>query len=267
MQVEKYASLYVYWSSVCMLCACAFTVVGSFFITAPYGRFSASNWGVLVPAKIAWFFMESPNLWVTLLILGVAHRNDIKLHSFANSTLLFCFILHYFNRSIIYPLRMHKPTPMPISVMLAAFFYCTWNGSTQAVSLIFVSSYDSSWTSTPQFKAGLVLFFIGFYLNNHSDSILLKMKQNIRKNPSNSKNGKYGIPRGGMFNYVSCPNFLGEIIEWWGFALACSSLPSLAFAVYTTGFLASRAVQSHKWYNEKFDDYPQNRKAVFPFLL
>ncbi|KAK2567432.1 3-oxo-5-alpha-steroid 4-dehydrogenase 1, partial [Acropora cervicornis] len=38
---------------------------------------------------------------------------------------------------------------------------------------------------------------------------------------------------GGVFTYVSGANFFGEIVEWSGFALACWSLPSLAFAVFT----------------------------------
>lgn len=53
-------------------------------------------------------------------------------------------------------------------------------------------------------------------------------------------------PTGGMFDYVSGANFLGEITEWAGFALAGQSLQSLAFAVFTLVVLASRAVSHHK---------------------
>lgn len=53
-------------------------------------------------------------------------------------------------------------------------------------------------------------------------------------------------PTGGMFEYVSGANFLGEITEWVGFALAGWSIHSVAFAVFTAVVLASRAVAHHK---------------------
>ncbi|XP_015473733.1 3-oxo-5-alpha-steroid 4-dehydrogenase 1 isoform X3 [Parus major] len=71
---------------------------------------------------------------------------------------------------------------------------------------------------------------------------------------------------GGMFEYVSGANFFGEILEWFGFALACYTIESLAFALCTLFILGSRARQHHKWYLEKFEDYPKDRKIVIPFL-
>lgn len=52
---------------------------------------------------------------------------------------------------------------------------------------------------------------------------------------------------GGMFNYVSGANFFGEILEWWGFFVLCPSLPSLAFAVFTTCNIGPRALQHHRY--------------------
>lgn len=51
---------------------------------------------------------------------------------------------------------------------------------------------------------------------------------------------------GGMFEYVSGANFLGEIAEWAGFALAAGSVHSSAFAAFTAVVLSSRAVAHHK---------------------
>ena len=53
-----------------------------------------------------------------------------------------------------------------------------------------------------------------------------------------------------MFTYVSGANFFGEIVEWSGFALACWSLPSLAFAVFTALNIGPRAIQHHRYMNE-----------------
>ena len=66
---------------------------------------------------------------------------------------------------------------------------------------------------------------------------------------------------------MSCPNYLGEIIEWVGWAVATWSLAGLSFAVWTAANLIPRAWQHHRWYRAEFPDYPKERKAVIPFLL
>jgi steroid 5-alpha reductase family enzyme len=85
----------------------------------------------------------------------------------------------------------------------------------------------------------------------------------LRKNSSNG----YSVPYGGMFSYVSCPNFLGEIIEWLGFALMSWSIAALAFALWTVFNLLPRAIDHHNFYKNTFKDYPAERKAVIPFIL
>ncbi|XP_063154789.1 3-oxo-5-alpha-steroid 4-dehydrogenase 1 isoform X2 [Candoia aspera] len=72
---------------------------------------------------------------------------------------------------------------------------------------------------------------------------------------------------GGMFEYVSGANYFGEILEWCGFALACNTLESTAFAVSTLLVLGSRAHMHHQWYLNKFEDYPRSRKIVIPFVF
>eukprot|EP00063_Salmo_salar_P052262 XP_014027097.1 PREDICTED: 3-oxo-5-alpha-steroid 4-dehydrogenase 2 isoform X1 [Salmo salar] len=72
---------------------------------------------------------------------------------------------------------------------------------------------------------------------------------------------------GGMFEYVSGANFFGEILEWCGYALATWSLPTFSFALFTMCSIGPRAFHHHRYYQEKFEDYPQSRKAVIPFIL
>ena len=73
---------------------------------------------------------------------------------------------------------------------------------------------------------------------------------------------------GGLFEYVSGANFFGEILEWWGFALASWSLPTIAFAIFTTCNIGPRALSHHQWYLTKFrSDYPRHRRALIPGLL
>ncbi|KAH7730682.1 5alpha-reductase I [Aphelenchoides avenae] len=96
-------------------------------------------------------------------------------------------------------------------------------------------------------------------INIHSDHVL----RNLRK-PGETG---YKIPKGGMFEQVSAANLFGEILEWSGYALFAQTLPAVAFSVFTFSNLVPRALEHHRWYRTKFDDYPAERKAVIPFLL
>ena len=51
---------------------------------------------------------------------------------------------------------------------------------------------------------------------------------------------------GGLFEYVSCANYLGEALEWTGYAIACWSAVAAQFCVWTYLFLGSRALQHHR---------------------
>ena len=145
---------------------------------------------------------------------------------------------------------------MPLSIPLFAFCFCTLNGTSQALQLI---RYPCADATAPQFLLGIVLFLLGLYVNVQSDTIL----RNLRP-PGSSE---YKVPRGGMFEFVSQANFFGEIIEWIGYALACGNIVAALFVVNTCLNVVPRALQTHQWYKEKFEDYPKARKAIFPYIL
>jgi len=160
----------------------------------------------------------------------------------------------------VFPFRLktkHKKIPLLIVVsaiffnLINVFFIGYYFGN-------FATGYDLNWLYSPQFITGFSLFLGGAYINNQSDSILI----NLRKE---SENG-YKIPYGGLFKYISCPNHFGEIIEWIGFAILTWSLPTFAFALWTMANLIPRAIQHHYWYQQKFINYPKNRKAILPYL-
>ena len=117
-----------------------------------------------------------------------------------------------------------------------------------------LSDYLLQWN----FIFGLILFIVGAFINIKSDNILLKLR---------TKTGEYKIPNGFMYRYVSFPNYLGEIIEWTAFAIMTWSLAGFSFMIWTMANLVPRAIAGHKWYNKQFEDYPKNRKAIFPFII
>jgi protein-S-isoprenylcysteine O-methyltransferase Ste14 len=63
---------------------------------------------------------------------------------------------------------------------------------------------------------------------------------------------------------VAAPNYLGEIIQWGGWALATWSLPGLAFFVWVLANLVPRARAHQRWYRQRFADFPPERRALVP---
>jgi 3-oxo-5-alpha-steroid 4-dehydrogenase 1 len=226
-------------------------------ITAPYGRHSKNNWGPMIDNRLGWFLMESPALFVFLYFL-------LRWGNFTNGLILIAFILwvaHYFHRAIVFPLRINtEGKKMPVVIMLFAVFFNFINGYFNGYWLGKIAQdHQFDIVDYARIAIGILLFIGGFLMNQYHDGILIKLRKN-------SKTG-YKIPYGGLFRYISCPNFFGEIIEWGGFALIVWSLPACSFVIWTFVNLVPRAIDHHKWYKQQFADYPADRKAIIPFLL
>ena len=228
-----------------------------FFVSAPYGRHSRAGWGPTLGSRAGWILQEAPAAFVMatwLLFLGWP-PGPVEI------VFLAMWEAHYLNRSFVFPLRIRSERRIPITVVLMAMTFNLVNGWINGQWLGDLSGgYPLSWLADPRFIVGAAIFVAGFAINNHSAAILRSIRE--RGGP-----GAYEIPRGGMFEMVSCPNYLGELIEWTGWAIATWSLAGLSFAVWTAANLLPRALANHRWYRQKFPDYPARRKAIIPFVL
>ncbi|RJO63768.1 MAG: DUF1295 domain-containing protein [Myxococcales bacterium] len=236
--------------------AAALTIPYLLFVAAPYGRHARPGWGPTIDNRLGWILMELPSpLLVTALFFVGPHNGG------AAAVFLGLWLFHYLHRSLIFPLRIRSgKKAMPAAIMGSAIFFNLINASMQGQWLFNLSGgYAAAWLLDWRFLAGAAIFFVGFAINYHSDGIL----RNLRR-PGESG---YRIPQGGLFRYVTCPNYLGEVIEWCGWALATWSLAGAAFAFWTIANLIPRALAHHRWYHKKFSDYPAARKAVIPGLL
>jgi steroid 5-alpha reductase family enzyme len=171
------------------------------------------------------------------------------------------FLIHYTNRALIFPFRIRTSGKrMPMLIALLAVVFNVVNGSFLGYYLgNFHLENTPSLFNDIRFIAGTLLFFTGLITNTSADESLIRLRKM-------SETG-YQIPQGGLFRWISCPNFFGEILEWLGYALLCWSLPALAFFIWTFCNLVPRALDHHRWYKRNFTDYPLNRKAVFPGIL
>lgn len=226
-----------------------------FKTTAPYGRHIRKDWGTLMDNRLGWMLMELVSL------LGFAWfflSGDFN--SKVNWFFFFCWMIHYFNRTFIFPLRT-KTTgkQIPVVVVLMAMFFNSANGFFNGYYFGHIENYAISWFTDPRFWLGNILFWGGFFINQYSDSILISLRKGEEKG--------YKIPFGGLFRWISCPNHFGEIVQWFGFAVMTWSLPALSFALWTAANLIPRAISHHRWYKDHFAGYPKDRKAVFPKIL
>ena len=174
-------------------------------------------------------------------------------------TFLILWEVHYIQRAFLYPFLLRDgKKKMPLAIILIAMFYNLSNGYINGRYLFHFSHnrYTTEWLLDPRFIFGMVLFIAGFVINLWADNKLRSLRQ-----PGETD---YKIPYGGLYRFISCPNYFGEILEWTGWAIATWSLPGLAFAVWTFANLAPRARSNHKWYRTQFNQYPPERKALIP---
>jgi protein-S-isoprenylcysteine O-methyltransferase Ste14 len=233
------------------------TAVALLFVTAPYGRHVRRGWGPTLPSTVGWIVMELPAVATiaVMFLLGERTASPVAI------AFLALWELHYVYRTLIYPARRRGGgRPMPVVVVAMALVFNVWNGYLNGRWLFsFGPERGIEWFGDPRFIAGAALFLIGLGINFHSDNVLLGLRSRGKSD--------YKIPRGGLFRYVSSPNYLGELLEWCGWALATWSLAGLSFAVFTAANLVPRARSNHRWYREQFADYPAERKALIPFVL
>ena len=207
-------------------------------------------------ATYGWFVMELVAL-VSVPALAIASGIDLTPAILA---LLALWVFHYGHRTLIYPWRRRKSTKrLPILIPAMAIAYNTLNGYTNGWSFfINAELYQTSWLFDPRFILGALLFVCGAWINITSDNIMLKLQRRHKE--------AYSIPQEGLHRHVAAPNYLGEIMEWIGWAIATWSFAGLLFALYTIANLAPRARSHLIWYRKNFDAYPKERKALIPYV-
>ncbi|EKF26972.1 3-oxo-5-alpha-steroid 4-dehydrogenase, putative [Trypanosoma cruzi marinkellei] len=232
-----------------------------FVTVAPFGRHAKSTTThVTMPAPLSWALQECPtlmNVVYYLLIeypchaLGCSNGQWMRIvfdDPFGQAAYvisegitslhvgLLLFVIHYMHRTLLYPLIIGEGAPVPIQITLSAAVYCLLNGRLQLLAnirdgpseprfpLVFTSRMVFFWI-------GILLFFVGMGVNVLSDNYLVRLK---KQPPRHTRK----IPRGGLFDYVSCANFFGEIVEWCSYSLVvwsttATTRPESALAAFS----------------------------------
>lgn len=238
--------------------------IALYFVDAGYGKMRTEKWGPAINNKIGWLLMEAPVFFVMLYLWAAS---DV---CFQVPYLLFFLIFefHYFQRSFIFPMLLKGNSKMPILIMGLSVIWNLVNGYIQGYWLFYLAPeyipefYNSAWVHDPRFIVGTCIFFIGWIVNMHSDHVI----RNLRK-PGDTN---HYLPQGGLYKYVTSANYLGEIMEWFGFAILTWSWAGALFFWFTCCNLVPRANSIYHKYEEEFaEEFNARRpklKRIFPFI-
>jgi 3-oxo-5-alpha-steroid 4-dehydrogenase 1 len=225
--------------------------------TAPYGRHTVETWGPMIPNQLGWMLMEgfAPFLISLWFWTGTLQKTNTSYFFYG------LYMAHYIYRSYIFPfLTNTRGKKMPLVITGSAIGFNICNTFILGYYLGNIGgNYPDSYFLSPVFILGFITFLTGVFINVKSDFMLMNLRE-----PGETG---YKIPKGFLFDYISCPNLFGEMVEWIGFGIMINSLPAYSFPIWTIVNLLPRALDHHKWYLQKFVDYPKERKAVVPGIL
>lgn len=170
-----------------------------------------------------------------------------------------CWVAHFAKREFetFFVHKFSRPT-MPLSnIFKNCAYYWTFGA---------VIGYP---LCAPSFKApSEQLVYIGFaifLISEIGNFICHVMLSNMRPKEGSQQRD---IPRGFLFELVSCPNYTFEVASWVGFSIM-TILP-MSYLFTLVGFLqmADWAQKKHRGYKKQFpEEYPKlKRKAIVPFL-
>jgi protein-S-isoprenylcysteine O-methyltransferase Ste14 len=234
---------------------CPVVLISLLWTAAPYGRHYRPGWGPALPARLAWFLMELPAL---LVVPGFVLLSTVREIPAAWIPALL-WLAHYAYRTLLFPSLM-RPSgkAFPLILVASAIAFNLLNGYNNG-SALFTTGLERATVAAPHFLVGTVVFVCGFTVHFRADRTIRRLRK-----PGEAG---YGIPRGGLFRWVSSPHYLGEIIQWTGWAILTWSLAGLAFALFTACNLLPRAISNHRWYQQQFSDYPGERRILIPYLF
>lgn len=233
--------------------------ISLYFVTAGYGQFRTRQWGWSINNKVAWMLMEIP---VFLVMLAIWWFSPLKWH--LPQLALFClFELHYFQRSLVFPFLLKGKSRMPVAIMLMGIVFNVINGVIQGGGLYWFPNPDFeqgvAFLLRPNAMIGILLFFAGMAINLHSDHVI----RHLRK-PGDTQ---HYLPEKGLYRYVTSANYLGEIMEWTGFAIAAATPAAWVFPLWTAANLVPRAHAIFNKYKEEFgEEALGKRKRIVPFV-
>ena len=234
--------------------------VALYYVDAGYGKMRSDKWGPAINNKVGWCLMEMP---VFAMILYMWSLSDVRFQA-PYFVFFILFEAHYIQRSFIFPFLMKGQSKMPLIIMLLSMIWNLVNGYIQGTWLFRLAPmyepYSAQWFGSWQFILGTVLYVTGMAINLHSDHVI----RHLRK-PGDTN---HYLPKKGMYRFVTSANYLGEIVEWLGWAILTWSWAGGLFFWFTCCNLIPRSNAIYLKYEQEFPtEFDRKKlKRIFPFI-
>jgi hypothetical protein len=214
----------------------------------PYGKFRTGV-GINSRAGLALAYAIPVFVYIALWVEGGSPRTLYHLAVFGS------FQVHFVRRifEVSFVDSYSRPTPLR-AVVIIAFLY----GGVGASCASFQVRTFGQPTSQPIFILGVLTFAFGEALNGYHHWLLARLRPlGVRI---------YVVPRHGLFGWVACPHYLGEILSFVGYAMMSDLLPVWGNAVVVTAYLGSRANSTLSWYRRVMPlQIPPDWRRLIPF--
>ncbi|XP_041972811.1 polyprenol reductase-like [Aricia agestis] len=120
-------------------------------------------------------------------------------------------------------------------------------------------------TKTKILALPITVLFALLWWEQYQSNIILA---NLRRDTSGAVvSQEYKIPHGRLFNYVSSPHRFCEVMLYLLLLILTPTKTYLFIFMWVLSNQLFSALLAHSWYVKKFEDYPKNRKAIFPGVL
>jgi len=171
---------------------------------------------------------------------------------------LACWTIHYVKREVetLFVHRFSHET-MPLANLWRNSGYYWFAG---ILAGYFINHPRYTPPSDTQVFVGLAIFVISEICN----AICHLMLRNLR--PAGTRDRK--IPRGFLFDYVTCPNYTFEVLAWIGFSIMTKTAAAYLFTAIGFYMMFTWAKAKKSKYIKDFGrDFPKSRAIIIPFLL
>mmetsp|Transcript_3248 Transcript_3248/g.3636 ORF Transcript_3248/g.3636 Transcript_3248/m.3636 type:complete len:161 (+) Transcript_3248:501-983(+) len=134
-----------------------------------------------------------------------------------------------------------------------------WNHKTKAELSLPVSDFK------PITFVAYAVSFITFTYASVQQHRAHQILASLRKRKTDTS---YKIPKGMWFSKLSCPHYFFEIVIYAQMTMVTDIKPNIMLMVAFVALnLSITATQTHSWYRQKFDSYPEHRRAIIPYIL
>jgi steroid 5-alpha reductase family enzyme len=212
-------------------------------------RYSKFNTKAGVPSRIGMFILY----FLPVIISSALAWNYLPKASLTQWIIFAVVILHFVKRTLEV-LFVHKYSgsmePLTFGVIVVTY--------SLIAGMITMLNGQVVFGADVLFWAGILLFVIGEVGSFYHHKLLADLRK---------KDKEYHLPKGGWFEYATCPHYFFELLAWLGLLLLSRQFFTLLAFIAMLGYLSARSIKTRQWYCQRFKKYPAKRKYMIPFVF